>query len=81
MKNRDLFWIINVFLSITTMLIILGGIVILGTELKMSWKEITGEKQRIESTCEHEYVMTSEYSRATNSFRIISKCVKCGKKI
>ena len=36
----------------------------------------SGEK--IEVTCEHEYVITSEYDWFHESYRTVSKCAKCG---
>lgn len=34
-----------------------------------------------ENKCEHDWVVTSEYSFFTNSYKTVSKCSKCGQVI
>lgn len=35
----------------------------------------------VESSCEHEFVVTSEYDWFWESYRTYSKCHKCGKEV
>lgn len=31
--------------------------------------------------CEHEFTTTSRYNFFTNKYKVVSKCIKCGKEI
>lgn len=66
-------------------IVILLGIMILGTVLLTGCVEITQNQTATnqEATtiqeCQHDWIISSEYSWLTSSYRTVSKCSKCGK--
>lgn len=62
---------------------ILIGIMIAGAILLTGCTEVDpnqiAEQERIEEECEHDWVVTSEYSWIFESYRTVTKCSKCGK--
>ena len=75
---------IKVIIFIISIATIVGAIYLITTTFELVKKEIdviTGKQIQIESNCEHEYVITSEFSWLSDSYRTISKCTKCGIKI
>lgn len=61
-------------------IMILGVILLTGcTEGTYNSTEQNGIENQIIQECEHDWVVTSEYSWIFESYRTVSKCSKCGK--
>ena len=66
---------------ITTILLVITTEIILLTNIE-GRREATKQKETVtENICEHDWVITSEYSWFRNQYRTISKCSKCGETV
>lgn len=64
---------------IILILVLIGGMLLMTGCLKMTENiESTSQKEQI-TECDHDWVTVSEYSFWANSYKIVSKCSKCGK--
>ena len=79
-KNKNGISLTCLVITIIVLLIIASISVLL---LNGAFKAFEIEKNNldIQQSCEHEWVITSEYSFLFNSYRTVSKCSKCGKVI
>jgi inner membrane protein involved in colicin E2 resistance len=66
---------------ITTILVVIPIMLILATIIEEKTKAAEQEKTTTENVCEHDWVITSEYSWIRGQYRTISKCSKCGTKM
>ena len=63
-------------------LIIIGAIFCIGVNIQEGNKDkINSQTINNTENCEHEWVNVSRYNYWTGSYKIISKCTKCGKEI
>ena len=82
MKNENKFLkILVIILTIMVLLLIASlSILILVRVNEFTKTEKEGKQEtNAQVNCEHDWVITSEYSFWFNCYRTVSKCSKCGK--
>lgn len=69
--------ILKVFISIISLIIAVILLIYISDKIIINTNEIP----KVQQECEHDWVVTSEYNFIFNSYKTISKCSKCGKKV
>jgi len=69
--------ILKVFISIISLIIAVILLIYISDKIIINTNEIP----KVQQGCEHDWVVTSEYDFIFKSYKTISKCSKCGKKV
>lgn len=69
--------ILKVFISIIAIIIAVILLVYVSNKIIIYNNEIP----KVQQECEHDWVVTSEYDFIFKSYKTVSKCSKCGKKL
>ena len=81
LKNKKGISLTGLIITIIVLMIIalVSVLLLMGSIKAFEIDKDNKQGSEIQESCEHEWVITSEYSFWFNSYRTVSKCSKCGK--